>query len=135
MTSVGQLYRERLIDDLKNGVNDSSNVFVLNYSQITSSEFSEFRKNCKQAGARVFVMKNSIAKLALKDLKHESLAECISGQTAFVWSNTDSVEVSKLLVNFAKSFENVNVPGGLLGDKLLSEADVKTLSDLPSKDV
>ena len=62
---------------------------------MSGNEIGEFRKNLIQAGARAFVSKNALARLALKELGHEKLAERLEGQTAFVWTDEDSVAVSK----------------------------------------
>ena len=83
----------------------------------------------------MYVSKNSLASLALKDLEREKLAESIDGQTAFIWSDSDSVEISKILVEFAKDIDTVSVSGGLLEGKILDKDDVKRLSDLPSREI
>ena len=66
------------------------------YSKISSLQFGDFRKDLEKAGANAYVSKNRIAQLTLKDLGHEALADRISDQTAFVWSNEDSVAISKI---------------------------------------
>ena len=130
---VGQIYREKIGADLQNGIKGSSNVFLISYSKLSSMQLSEFRKDLEKAGASAYVLKNRIAQLTLRDLGHEKLAERVSDQTAFVWSNEDSVTISKILMNFAKDLEEVKVKGGILDDRLLEAADVQRLSDLPSK--
>ena len=135
MKKVGQLYRERLVDQLKDGVTNHDNVFLLSYSQVSGLQMSDLRKNLKQTGADVCVTKNSIARLALKEIEQEGLAERISGQTALVWGGVDSAEVSKILINFVKESENIVVQGGLLQGRILEQTDVKKLSELPSREV
>lgn len=130
---VGQMYRESIIDVLDKGFEENQNIFLMSYSQLDGNVLNDFRKQLLGAGANVTVSKNSLARIALKNKKQEKLAELVSGQTAFVWSNSDSVEVSKIIVKFSKDLDNVTVQGGILGDKELLEADVVRLSDLPSK--
>jgi large subunit ribosomal protein L10 len=76
-----------------------------------------------------------VARIALKEAKQEGLAGSIEGQMALILSNADASEVSKVLVNFAKSYEGFVVRGGVLDGAFLTEAEVKTLSDLPSREV
>lgn len=135
MTRVGQLFREQLSKNLKDGLNNKKSVFILSYSRMKGLSLSNLRKDLKKAGADVFVAKNAITRLALKDLKHDALIDKVSDQTAVVLSDADSVEVSKVLVKFAKEFENLKVQGGLLEGRILEQGDVKKLSDLPSKEV
>ncbi len=135
MTKVGQLYRQKLVNRIKDSLDKNSNVFVLSYSKLSGPKANDLRKSLKKAGADVFVAKNSLARLALKDLKHDSLAEKVSGQTAFIWSSSDAVEISKLLIKFTKDAETLKIQGGLLDGQILKQSDVKTLSDLPSREV
>ncbi|MCA9406587.1 MAG: 50S ribosomal protein L10 [Candidatus Omnitrophica bacterium] len=135
MKRVGQIFREGLVNRVETGIKENDNVFLLSYSSLTSSQIGELRKDLQKIGATVFVSKNTTARLALKNAKQDQLAEGVESQTAFVWSNADSVEVSKIIVEFAKKLEQVNIRGGLLGERPLKTADVTRLSDLPSKDV
>ena len=52
-----------------------------------------------------------------------------------VWGGSDSAEVSKILIDFIKTSEKVVVQGGLLQGRILEQADIKKLSELPSKEV
>lgn len=81
------------------------------------------------------VSKSRIAKLVFTELEHGSLAEQVSDQTALIWGNSDSVEISKVLMDFVKDCETAKVKGGLLDGRVLRDTDVKRLSDLPAKQV
>jgi large subunit ribosomal protein L10 len=135
MIKVGTLYRKTLVNRIKNSLDKSSNVFVLNYSKLSGAQVNDLRKDLKKLGADVFVTKNTLARIALKELKHDGLAEKVSGQTAFIWSSADSVEISKLLVKFTKDSEFLKLQGGLLDGQILQQSDIKKLSDLPSREV
>ena len=135
MKRVGQVYREALLKRFRDGVEKKSSVFLLSYSKLSSPKISELRKNLNKVGADVFVSKNSIAALALKEMNHQKLAERISGQTAIIYSDADSSAISKILINFAKDLESVSFKGGLLDGHILEADDVKKLSDLPSREV
>ncbi len=132
---VGQLFREQLVTKIKSGVEENESVFLLSYSELSGDQTSELRKSLRQSGADVYVAKNAIAKRALKDLEKDDLAAEVKGQTAFVWGNTDSAEISKIIVKFTEDFEQLHVQGGLLQGSLLTKNDVKKLSDLPSREV
>jgi large subunit ribosomal protein L10 len=135
MTTVGRLFREKMVNRVKDGVDNNSSVFLLNYTRVTSNQLSGLRKDLRRVGAHMHVARNTITHLALKELKHEDVAQNLDGQTAIVWSNADSVEVSKLLVKFAEAFDGVVLRGGLLDKRILKNTDVKRLSDLPSREV
>lgn len=135
MKRVGQIFREGLVNRVRQGVEQNSNVFLISYSQVSSSQLGEFRKKLKQAGANVYASKNSIAQRALKDLKQDELTEKITGQMAFVWGNADSATLAKAIVGFVKGCENIKIQGGLLSGRILTKEDIVKLSELPSKEV
>ena len=135
MKTIGKIYRETLVNKLQKNIDEKGSLFILSYSQVTSLKISELRKDLKKAGGNVFVSKNSLARLALKNLKHDTLADRITGQTAFIWTSEDSAEIAKIVVKFAKEMQALKIQGGLLKGKVLEASDVKTLSDLPSREV
>jgi large subunit ribosomal protein L10 len=135
MKKVGQLYRESLVEQIRSEVTKSDHMFLLSYSCVSGGKMNDLRKNLSRAGAHVSVMKNSIARFALKELDYAGLAEQVSDQTAFVWGGADSAEVSKILINFVKDADNIVVQGGLLQGGILEKGDVKRLSDLPSREI
>ncbi len=132
---VGQLYRKRIADSVKEGVTKKSNAFVVTYSGVSSSKMDSLRKDLKRKKADILVSKTSVARIALKDSNYETLANRLSGQLAFILSDADASEISKVLVNFSKNYEGFIVQGGLLNGAMLSPEEVKTLSDLPSREV
>lgn len=132
---VGQLYRKRLADAVHDGVTKRSNTFLVTWKAISSSQMDSLRKNLKRKKADVLVSKTSTARLALKNSQYEQFANRIHGQMAFVLTDTDAGEISKVLVKFAKDYEGFVVEGGLLDGSLLTSEQVKTLSELPSREV
>lgn len=135
MTKVGTIFREGLVTKIKSGFEDNNNVFLISYSALSGSKTSELRMGMKKVGAGVYASKNRIAQLALKELGHETLADKITGQTAFVWTDGDSVEIAKAVVDFVKENENVQVNGAVIDGNPVGTADVTRLSELPSKPV
>ena len=132
---VGQLYRQRVVDTVARGVTKKGNTFVVTWHGIPSAKMDSLRKDLKRKKADVLISKTSIARIALKNSKYEDLANRIKGQIAFILSDADASEVSKVLIKFSKDFEGFMVQGGLLDGAILSAEQVKTLSDLPSREV
>ena len=135
MKKVGHIVRENLVETLKKGIEKRDNVFLMSYSHVSGLQMSNLRKSLSQLGAELYVSKNSMAQRALSDLNFERLAQKINGQIAFVWANTDSAEVSKVLMNFSKDCEGVVVRGGLLQGDIIADHQVQQLADLPSREV
>ncbi|MBF0504117.1 MAG: 50S ribosomal protein L10 [Candidatus Omnitrophica bacterium] len=132
---VGTLYRKKMAASVKEGISQKSSAFVVSYRGISSAQMNILRKDLRRKKAEVLVSKTSVARIAFKEAQYEDLAGRIEGQMALVLSDADASEVSKVLVKFAKDFEGFVVRGGLLDGAVLSEEQIKTLSDLPSREV
>ncbi|HOY10207.1 MAG TPA: 50S ribosomal protein L10 [Candidatus Omnitrophota bacterium] len=135
MGKVGRIYREKLVESIKDGLQKNDNVFLLSYSAVSASQMNDLRKDLKRIGAAVCVSKNRIAQIALKECQQDTLAGRVQNQTAFVWSNADCAVVSKTLMKFLEKCETASVQGGVLSGAVLDKSDVKRLADLPSRDV
>jgi len=135
MDSIGKIFRNSLLTSIKDGVEKSSNTFLLSYSAVDASQMDKLRKDLSKVGARVYVSKNRIAQIALEEIQQPKMAEWVNGQTAFVWSDADPAAVSKTLIKFTKGCAGLRIQGGLLDGVILAQTDVQRLSDLPSREV
>ena len=135
MKTVGRIIREDLIEEIKRNFSDKGTTFVIRYSKISGPQMNNLRKELKTVKAKVFVSRNNLAAIALKQLKYENLIDRLEGQTAFIWTEEDAGEVSKALVKFAKELAGIRIHGGVLDGAILEKADIERLSGLPAKDV
>lgn len=135
MARVGQIYRQRLVDTVKEGLQNNSSVFLVSYTKLSSAQLGTLRKDLKKIGADVYVSRNRLAKLALREFNGADLADKLSAQTALIWSNEDPAAIAKLLVKFTEDRDTVSVQGAMLDGAVLGQGDVKRFSELPSKEV
>jgi len=135
MIKVGQLYRQGLEGQLKKGLDKKDNIFILKYSKVSSSAMNDLRKELKRKGAKMLVVRNTIARKTLKDIKLEGIAGLIDGPIAIVYSDSDAVNISKTLAKFVKEHEASQLQGGVLQQSILSAEDVKRLASLPAREV
>ena len=131
---VGQIYRKKMSSSIQEGVSNKGTTFVVSFRGISSAKMNVLRKDLKRKKADVLVSKTSVSRIALKEAKFDTLSGRVSGQTALVLSNSDASEISKILVNFAKAYEGFVVQGGVLNGDVLNPDQIKTLSDLPTRE-
>jgi large subunit ribosomal protein L10 len=79
------------------------------------------------------VTKNSLARIAAEGTPYESLSALLTGPTAFATS-VDPVAAAKVVVDFAKTNDKLEIVGGAMGETVLDVAGVKALAELPSLD-
>ena len=135
MKKVGIMIKEDIVEKIKYGFKDHSNIFVISHTNLDGGKSVELRMGLKKVGAEMYASKNRIASLTLKNLGYDDLAEKISDQTLFVWTDTESVQVAKVVMEFIKDNDNIMVQGALIDGDVVSSHDVQKLSDLPVKSV
>ncbi len=113
--------------------NESAVVVVTRNLGLTVTESTDLRNKMRDADASFKVAKNRLAKIALKDTQYESIGEHLTGPTALATS-TDPVAAAKIVVEFAKTNDRLEIVGGAMGDTVLDLAGVKALAAMPSLD-
>jgi large subunit ribosomal protein L10 len=134
MKKIGQLVKETSSNRIKDNFKASQGLIIVKYSGVSSPDMSTLRKTLKGSGADLFVVKNSIARKAMKELGLEGLIPSIETPCGMIFFKSEPVDTSRILCAFRKEHEKLVLAGGLLEDKLLTLKDIEVMSTLPSKD-
>jgi len=135
MKKLGFIFRETLENRIKQHLKSTTNVFIINYSKLTSFDMCQLRQALKGSRASLYVAKNTVAKRALKESGFEPLAHMLEGPSGMVFIQDEPVTASKALCDFSKDHENLKLAGGCLGEKIIGAKDIEALAKLPSKEV
>ena len=122
-----------LVASLHKTLSETTVVVVTRQTGMTVNEVEELRSVMRDAGTGYKVTKNRLVRLALKGTQYESLESSFSGPTAIATSN-DPVATVKASVEFANKNEKFSIVAGAIEGSILSLADIKKLSELPSFD-
>ena len=98
MTKIGKVYREKITKKLQDGVEKESSAFVVNFRNVSSAEICTLRKALQQKKAKVYMSRNSLARVGLKSSVLAPITDGLDGQTLFIWTSADPVDVAKILV-------------------------------------
>lgn len=98
------------------------------------SEVTALRKKLKAQKITLKVVKNRLVKRALKDISVSGLDDFFRGPTLLTAAEADPVTPAKILVEFAKENERLNIKGGFLDGAVLSRDKIEALAMLPSKE-
>ena len=134
MKKIGQLVKETSESRIKDNFKASQGLIIVKYSGVSSPDMSTLRKTLKDFGADLFVVKNSIARRAMKGLGLEGLIPSIEKPCGMFFFKNEPVDTFKILCAFRKEHAKLVLEGGLLQDKLLTLKDIELMSTLPSKD-
>lgn len=121
------------VDALKGVFAGSGSVVVAQYTGLTVAEMTSLRGRMRDVGASVKVVKNRLAKIALKGNPGERASDMFKGPVAIAFAK-DPVSAPKAAVEFAKTNEKLVVIGGFMGETVLDPEGVKSLATLPSLD-
>jgi large subunit ribosomal protein L10 len=129
--------KTQLVADLTELLNDSKMTVYAKYEGLTVAELQDLRKAARESGVKIKVVKNRLVKVAMSDIAvyKDTDTSNLVGQLLYAASSEDEVAPAKVLAEFAKKHKALELAGGFndSGDAL-SDADVKALAALPSKD-
>jgi len=100
---------------------------------LTVSEMSGLRNELRAVDARMRVVKNRLAKIAIADREQAPLSAMFEGPTAIVYAE-DPVAPAKIVEKFAKDNDRLEILGGAMGPEIMDTAGVKALASMPSRE-
>ena len=133
--NYGRKCKEIMVEGIADQLKESPDLFVSKFSSIPANEMDQLRKNLRKAGAGCFVIKNSIARVALEKANLATLSKLIDGSCFLTISGSDVALTSKTLIDFSKTHPGLAVEGGIVSGRLADVGMVKELASLPSREV
>ena len=125
--------KTQAVAELNSTFNEVAVVVVTRNLGMTVKQSTDLRNKAREAGASYKVAKNRLAKIAIDGTDYAVLADLLTGPTALSYS-TDPVAAAKVVTDFAKTNDKLEIVGGAMGSMLLDANGVKALASLPSLD-
>ena len=125
--------KSEVVSELNRTFSETSVVIVTRNLGLTVAQSTALRNKMREAGAAYKVSKNKLARIALEGTTYAPLAELLTGPTALSTS-ADPVAPAKVIVDFAKTNDKLEIVGAVMGTTVLDVAGVKALAELPSLD-
>ena len=135
MKKIGLVVKETTEKQIKNSLKEISGVFIVKYSGISSPDLCILRQSLRQTNARLFVVKNSVARRALKESGLSATLSAIEGPCGLVFAKDSGLGTSKVLYEFAKEHEKLKLEAGLVEGKVLGNKDIERMAKLPSLEI
>ena len=117
--------------DLRN----AQGVVLVDFRGLNVSQDTELRTALRNAGVKYSVVKNTMTRFAVRDIGLEELVKSLEGPTAIATSATDPVAPARVMSEFAKKFEQLEIKAGVVDKKVIDVAGVLALAELPSKEI
>ena len=113
---------------------NAASVVVVDYLGITVEEATNLRAELRKAGVQFAVIKNSILTRAAKEAGLEGMDDIFKGPSAVAFSNDDVVAPAKILADFAKKVEALEIKAGVIEGKVSSKEEIEALAKLPNRE-
>ena len=131
--AVTRADKEAELHDLEAAFKGSDSAILVDYKGMNVPQVTELRRQLRSAKASYKVVKNTLAKRALKGTGFESLEKHFEGTTAVAYTSTDPVALAKTLTGFAKTAPTLKIKGAVVQGRAIQPAEVTDLAALPGK--
>ena len=125
--------KQAVVSEIVAQLGKAQAVIVAEYRGLDVGSVTELRAKARKSGLYLRVLKNTLARRAVKGTPFEKLSDQMSGPLMYGIAQ-DPVAGAKVLAAFAKDNEKFVIKGGVMANALMSEKDVKTLATMPSRE-
>ena len=121
------------LEQLEKAFRGSDSAILVDYKGMNVPQVTELRRQLRSAKASYKVVKNTIARRALKGTAFEPLEKFFEGTTAVAYTNTDPVALAKTLTTFGKTAPTLHIKAAVVQGRSVKPAEIADLAALPSK--
>ncbi len=123
-----------IVDEIKGYVSDAKSAVLVDYRGLTVEQDTKLRKQLREAGVVYKVYKNTMLRLAFDGTDFAQLDKDLEGPTAIAFGIEDETAPARIINNFAKEAEALEIKSGVVDGEYYDAAGVKVLATIPSKD-
>ncbi len=131
--AVTRADKEAELQQLQSAFKGSETAILIDYRGMNVPQVTELRRQLRAAKASYRVVKNTLAKRALKGTSFEPLTAQFEGTTAIAYTATDPVALAKTLTTFLKTTPTVTIKAAVVSGTAIKPAEVTDLANMPGK--
>lgn len=132
--AVSRADKEQELGQLEAALKGSESAILVDFRGLKVPEVTELRRQVRAAKAEYKVVKNTLAKRAIKGTAFEALDAHFEGTTAIAVSGGDPVALAKVLTTFAKATPALQIKAAVVQGRAIKAAEVTDLASMPSKE-
>lgn len=127
--------KQPVVQAIAEDVKDATSVVLVDYRGLTVAEDTEMRKQLREAGVVYKVCKNTMMKRAFEGTDFAQLDEYLEGPNAIAISKEDATAPARILCEFAKGADKLELKGGVVEGTVYDVAALSELAKIPSREV
>lgn len=133
--AISKAQKEQMVADYVDKMSRSQALILADYRGLNVSTITDLRQKMRETDGVFQVVKNTLFKLALEEAGLPFPAEQMEGPVAVGYCLGEAPPIAKVLMDFAKEAEALEIKGAILGSNILDAEGVKGLADLPPREV
>lgn len=110
-------------------------IVFADYRGLTVEQDTELRSALRKAGVEYKVVKNKLTQFAAKECGYDELESYLKGPTSMAFSDKDAVSPAKVMSEYAKKYNNLELKIGVVEGKVTGLEGIKALAELPPREV
>ena len=126
--------KQAQVDELKDKFESSVSTIIFDYRGLTVAEVTELRKQLRESGVDMQVVKNTLLRRSASDAGFEDLEDIFKGPTAIAFSEEEVVAPAKIISEFADDHEAIELKGGVIEGKIATLETIGKIAKLPSRE-
>ena len=126
--------KQPIVDEIKASLEGAQGVVVVDYRGLTVEQDTQLRKQLREAGVVYKVYKNTLVKRVVAGTEFESIADTLEGTNAIAFSKTDATAPARILANFAKTANALELKCGVVEGTFYDAAGIATIATIPSRE-
>jgi large subunit ribosomal protein L10 len=123
------------VDDLKKEIDSAQHILVGDFSGMDVATATEMRAKLRESQVSYMVVKNSLARLAMKGTDFEALSGSLKGPNGFVMTAGDAAVAAKIMVEFEKTKKTPQIRLGFIDSMIVTASEIRRIAELPPREV
>lgn len=126
--------KKPIVDEISELLKDAKSAVLVDYRGLTVEQDTNLRKQLREAGVVYKVYKNTMVNFAVKGTEFEELSKHLEGPTAIAVSKEDATAPARVLYNFAKDAEALELKAGVVEGTYYDVDGIKLIATIPSRE-
>lgn len=126
--------KKPIVEEISESLKDAKSAVIVDYRGLTVEQDTKLRKDLREAGVVYKVYKNTMINFAIKGTEFESLAPYLEGPTAIAISKEDATAPARVLYEFAKDAEALELKAGVVEGTFYDAEGIKLIATIPSRE-
>ncbi len=126
--------KKPIVEEIAGLLDGAKAAVVVDYRGLTVEEDTRLRKELREAGVTYKVYKNTMINFAIKGTEFENLSAHLEGPTAIAVSKEDATAPARILYNFSKTAQALELKGGVVDGTYYDENGIKVIATIPSRE-